>query len=70
MGRNHEPAKQTGSSQGSRKETKRKKIDIAEKKGHIILPCADGYIDVLELQLPGKKRMDASALLNGIKNKS
>ena len=46
------------------------KIDIAEKKGHIILPCADGYIDVLELQLPGKKRMDASALLNGIKNKS
>lgn len=46
------------------------KIDIAEKKGHIILPCADGYVDVLELQLPGKKRMDASALLNGIKNKS
>lgn len=46
------------------------KIDTEEKKGHIILPCADGYIDILELQLPGKKRMEASALLNGIKNKS
>ena len=40
-----------------------------EQKGHIIVPCADGYIDLLELQLPGKKRMDAAALLNGIKNK-
>lgn len=42
----------------------------AELKGHIIIPCADGYIDILELQLPGKKRMDATALLNGLKNKS
>ena len=41
----------------------------AEQKGHIIVPCADGYIDLLELQLPGKKRMDAVALLNGLKNK-
>ena len=41
----------------------------AEQKGHIIVPCADGYIDILELQLPGKKRMDAAALLNGLKNK-
>ena len=41
----------------------------AQKKGHIIVPCADGYIDLLELQLPGKKRMDAAALLNGLKNK-
>ena len=40
---------------------------LAEQKGHIIVPCAQGYIDLLELQLPGKKRMDASALLNGIK---
>ena len=40
----------------------------AEQKGHIIVPCGEGYIDLLELQLPGKKRMDASALLNGIKN--
>lgn len=41
---------------------------LSEQKGHIIIPCADGYIDILELQLPGKKRMDASALLNGLKN--
>ena len=41
---------------------------LAEQKGHIIVPCADGYVDVLELQLPGKKRMDAPALLNGLKN--
>ena len=42
---------------------------LAEQKGHIIVPCGDGYIDLLELQLPGKKRMDAAALLNGLKNK-
>ena len=41
---------------------------LPEKKGHIIVPCADGYVDLLELQLPGKKRMDAAALLNGLKN--
>lgn len=41
---------------------------FSEQKGHIIVPCADGYIDILELQLPGKKRMDAPALLNGLKN--
>ena len=44
-------------------------VQRAEQKGHIIVPCADGYIDLLELQLPGKKRMDAAALLNGLKNK-
>ena len=42
---------------------------LPDKKGHIIIPCADGYVDLLELQLPGKKRMDAAALLNGLKNK-
>lgn len=41
----------------------------SERKGHIVVPCADGFIDILELQLPGKKRMCASALLNGLKNK-
>ena len=41
---------------------------LSEQKGHIIVPCADGYIDILELQLPGKKRMDAPSLLNGLKN--
>ena len=42
-------------------------VQRADQKGHIIVPCADGYIDLLELQLPGKKRMDAAALLNGIR---
>lgn len=40
---------------------------LSEQKGHIIVPCADGYIDILELQMPGKKRMEAAALLNGIR---
>jgi methionyl-tRNA formyltransferase len=44
-------------------------VSEPEMKGHIIVPCSDGYIDIVELQLPGKKRMLASALLNGIKNK-
>ena len=39
---------------------------IAKQKGHIIVPCADGYIDILELQAPGKKRMDAKSFLNGL----
>lgn len=33
----------------------------------IVVSCADGYVRILELQLPGKKRMDAHALLNGLK---
>lgn len=41
--------------------------DKAEQKGHIIMKCADGYVDLLELQLPGKKRMDAKSLLNGLR---
>lgn len=41
---------------------------VPEQKGHIIVPCADGYIDILELQLPGKKRMRAADVLNGLKN--
>ena len=44
-------------------------VQQSEHKGHIIVPCGEGYIDLLELQLPGKKRMDAPALLNGLKNK-
>ena len=42
-------------------------VQYADKKGHIIIPCADAYIDILELQLPGKKRMDVASLLNGIR---
>ena len=40
--------------------------NVAEQKGHIIKPCADGYIDILELQAPGKKRMDARSYINGL----
>ncbi|MBR0296433.1 MAG: methionyl-tRNA formyltransferase [Paludibacteraceae bacterium] len=39
---------------------------VPEQKGHIIVPCADGYINILELQAPGKKRMDAKSYLNGL----
>ncbi len=33
----------------------------------IVVPCANGYVRIVELQLPGKKRMDAKSLLNGLK---
>lgn len=46
-------------------------VEYTEAKGNedkeIVVPCADGYVRLLELQLPGKKRMDAKALLNGLK---
>ena len=35
-------------------------------KGAIMVPCADGEVSIDELQLPGKKRMDAKSLLNGL----
>ena len=34
----------------------------------IIVPCREGAIRILELQVPGKKRMDARSFLNGIHN--
>ncbi|MCI5681809.1 MAG: methionyl-tRNA formyltransferase [Bacteroidales bacterium] len=34
----------------------------------ILVPCREGYVRILSLQLPGKKRMDAKALLNGLRN--
>jgi methionyl-tRNA formyltransferase len=37
----------------------------AESK-EIIVPCKEGAVSILELQVPGKKRMDAKAFLNGI----
>lgn len=36
-------------------------------RSYIEIGCADGIISLLELQLPGKKRMDVKALLNGMK---
>lgn len=40
---------------------------IAEKK-HLYIACADHLLQIDELQLAGKKRMDAQAFLNGSKN--
>ena len=37
-------------------------------KGEIIVPCKEGAVRILELQVPGKKRMDVRSFLNGIKN--
>jgi methionyl-tRNA formyltransferase len=34
--------------------------------GEIRVPCGDGEVSILELQVPGKKRMDAKAFMNGI----
>ncbi len=40
--------------------------DIEISKNDIIVPCKEGAIRILELQAPGKKRMDAKSFLNGI----
>lgn len=46
------------------------KVDVQKDKGQctkdIVVPCKDGYVRILELQVPGKKRMEARAFLNGM----
>ena len=48
------------------------KVEITElrnygiTKSDIIVPCKEGAVRILELQAPGKKRMDAKSFLNGI----
>ena len=45
------------------------KIFATQKgKGAISLQCADGEISLTELQLPGKRRMAAKDLLNGLRS--
>jgi methionyl-tRNA formyltransferase len=44
------------------------KVQAGESKDGIVVPCADGCISIMELQMPGKKRMDAKSLLNGLRN--
>ena len=39
---------------------------IASGKKSIRIAVSDGFIEILSLQLPGKKRMSAAELLNGI----
>ena len=40
--------------------------DKEAREGHIIVACGEGAIEILELQMPGKKRMEARSFLNGI----
>ena len=48
------------------------KVEITELRNHgmtkndIIVPCKEGAVRILELQAPGKKRMDAKSFLNGL----
>ena len=37
-----------------------------ETSKDIIVPCKEGAVRILELQVPGKKRMEAKAFLNGL----
>jgi methionyl-tRNA formyltransferase len=39
---------------------------LPEGRGDIIIPCKEGAVRILELQVPGKKRMDAKSFLNGL----
>jgi len=39
---------------------------VAVGDGAIAVDCKDGKVSIEELQLPGKKRMDAKSLLNGL----
>ena len=39
-----------------------------DKKNFIRISTIDGYLNVLELQLAGKKRMDVKSVLNGMRN--
>lgn len=40
---------------------------VSDGKKTLRIAVQDGFVDILELQLPGKKRMPAQALLNGIR---
>ena len=35
-------------------------------KGALVIPCKEGAVSILELQVPGKKRMDIKSFLNGL----
>ena len=37
-----------------------------ETSKDLIIPCKEGAVSILELQVPGKKRMDIKAFLNGL----
>ena len=39
--------------------------EIREQKGRLFIACADQWLEIVQLQLSGKKRMDARSFLNG-----
>ena len=39
--------------------------EIREQKGRLFIACADQWLEIGQLQLSGKKRMDARSFLNG-----
>jgi methionyl-tRNA formyltransferase len=39
--------------------------ELRVEAGRIHAGCADGFIELIEVQLEGKKRMTAAAFLNG-----
>ena len=40
--------------------------DTGIPKNEIVIPCKEGAVRILELQVPGKKRMDSKSFLNGL----
>ena len=39
--------------------------EVVEAEGRLLVACGEGAVEVLELQRPGKRRMDVQAFLNG-----
>ena len=40
-------------------------VEVSDK-GALVIPCKEGSVSILELQIPGKKRMDIKSFLNGL----
>ena len=40
-------------------------VELSDK-GALVIPCREGAVCILELQVPGKKRMDIKSFLNGL----
>ena len=40
-------------------------VEVADK-GALVVPCKESAVSILELQVPGKKRMDIKSFLNGL----
>ena len=47
--------------------TKIFEVQIVDRPTPLCLKAADGYLDILSLQVPGKKRLNAKDFLNGLK---